>query len=160
MKKRKAKFPPWPSPLDFFGKLKWIDGRPLMDTIEPYRREVFTKALYTFEPNGRPLYNMILFGTGKKNGKSTNLVLSGLFKLLIPQSTWGNDGFILANDQDQAADDLSLAKKLVAANADQIGAEVEILSTEIKRRDGRGTLKILPAQNAIGQHGKTACFIG
>ena len=55
---------------------------------------------------------------------------------------------------------LSLAKKLVAANADQIGAEVEILSTEIKRRDGKGTLRILPAQNAVGQHGKTAAFIG
>ena len=25
-----------PHPLQFFGLLKWIDGRPLMDTIEPY----------------------------------------------------------------------------------------------------------------------------
>ncbi len=24
-----------PAPLDFFGQLKWIDGRPLLDTIEP-----------------------------------------------------------------------------------------------------------------------------
>jgi phage terminase large subunit-like protein len=160
MKKPRAKAPPWPSPLDFFSKLRWIDGRPLMDTIEPYRREVFLKALYSFEPNGRPLYNMVLYGTGKKNNKSTNLILAALFKLLIPETVQGNDGFILANDQDQAADDLSLAKKLVAANADQIGAEVELLSTEIKRRDGRGTLKILPAQNAVGQHGKTATFIG
>jgi hypothetical protein len=151
--------PPWPSPLAFFARLKWIDGRPLMDTIEPYRRDIFLKAHYTFEPSGRPKHNLVLLGTGKKNNKSTNLVLSGLFKLLIPESIQGNDGFILGNDQDQAADDLSLAKKLVQANP-VLGAEVELLSTEIKRKDGRGTPKILPAQNAVGQHGKTAIFIG
>ena len=25
-------------PLDFFSELVWLDGRPLLDTIEPYRR--------------------------------------------------------------------------------------------------------------------------
>jgi hypothetical protein len=34
-----------PSPLDFFANLKWIDGRPLLDTIEPYRRDLFMRAL-------------------------------------------------------------------------------------------------------------------
>lgn len=28
-----------PHPLDFFGELVWIDGRPLLDTIEPYRKK-------------------------------------------------------------------------------------------------------------------------
>jgi hypothetical protein len=35
--------------LQFFSKLRWLDGRPLLDTIEGYRRELFTAALDTFE---------------------------------------------------------------------------------------------------------------
>jgi hypothetical protein len=148
------------SPLDFFARLKWIDGRPLLDTIEPYRRDLFVKALHTFGPDGAPMFNMVLAGRGKKNWKSADLVLAGLYCLLIKESHQGNDGFILGNDEDQASQDLSLAKKLVAVNAEEIGGEVEVQATEIKRRDGQGALQILPARNAIGQHGKTAVFIG
>ena len=28
--------------------MSWIDGRPLLSTIEQYRRDLFTTALYTF----------------------------------------------------------------------------------------------------------------
>jgi len=28
----------YPTSLQFFGALKWLDFRPLLDTIEPYRR--------------------------------------------------------------------------------------------------------------------------
>jgi|tagenome__1003787_1003787.scaffolds.fasta_scaffold20989750_11 hypothetical protein len=150
-----------PSPLEFFARLSWIDGRPLLDTIEPYRRDLFVLALSTFRDDGiTPLYNLVLAGRGKKNYKSADLVLAGLFSLLVKESPQGNDGFILGNDEDQANQDLSLAKKLVLANADEIGGEVDILSTEIKRKDDRGSLKILPARNVTGQHGKTALFIG
>jgi hypothetical protein len=131
-----------------------------MSTIEPYRREIFVKALHTFRPDGAPVCNMVLSGRAKKNHKSSDLVETALFKLLIPDSPQGNDGYILGNDEDQAADDLSLAKKLVAANAAEIGGELEVIVSEIKRRDGRGSLKILPARNVVGQHGKTAIFIG
>ena len=157
---RTTPHPPWPSPLDFFARLKWIDGRPLMATIEAYRRELFRKALYTFRDDGTPVHNMVVSGRAKKNSKSSDLVFAGLFKLLIPESHHGNDCFILANDEDQAGDDLGLAKKLVECNAIELGAEVEIFSNQIKRRDGRGALQILPANNAVGQHGKTAIFVG
>ena len=30
--------------LRFFDHLHWLDGRPLLDMIEPYRRDLFTKA--------------------------------------------------------------------------------------------------------------------
>jgi hypothetical protein len=149
-----------PSPLEFFARLKWIDGRPLMDTIEEYRRRLFIQALHTFKPDGSPMYNMVLAGRGKKNWKSCDLVLAGLFCLLVRDSYQGNDGFILGNDEQQADQDLSLAKKLILANEYEIGGEVEVLSTEIRRCDGRGSLQILPARNAVGQHGKTAGFIG
>ena len=145
--------------LQFFSALSWIDGRPLIDTIEPYRRQLFTAALDTFGSDGLPHYNMVIAGRAKKNWKSADLVLAALFKLIIPDSAQGNDGFILANDEGQAGDDLSLAKKLVAINPD-LEAELEPLQKEIRRRDGRGSLKVLPARDAVGAHGKTAIFIG
>jgi hypothetical protein len=151
--RRRKQTPATSTSLEFFGRLRWIDGRPLLDTIEPYRRELFTKALDT------PRYNLVLGGRAKKNWKTADLVLAGLFKLLIPEAPQGNDGFILANDEGQAADDLSLAKKLVACNP-ILAAELEPLVKEIRRRDGRGSLKILPAHDAIGAHGKSAIFLG
>lgn len=145
--------------LAFFGELNWIDGRLLLPKIEPYRRQFFTRALDTYRDDGVPQYNFVLAGRGKKNHKSTDLVLTALYCLLIRESSAGNDCFILANDEDQAGDDLSLAKKLVLANS-VLQAELIVLEKEIRRRDGRGSLKILPARDVAGLHGKTAIFIG
>jgi hypothetical protein len=44
------------SPLKFFSHLQWIDRRPLLDVIEPYRQRVFMQALYTFENGEHPKY--------------------------------------------------------------------------------------------------------
>src|SRR6516165_6930940 len=98
----------------FFSHLYWLDGRPLLKTIEPYRRRLFETALDTVRPDGTPVFNFILVGRAKKNWKTTDLDLSALYSLIIR----GGDCFILANDEGQAADDLDLAKKLVAANPD------------------------------------------
>jgi hypothetical protein len=157
MKKRKTAAPA--TSLEFFGDLIWIDGKPLFPTIEPYRRKLFTSALDTVGTDGLPVVNLVLAGRGKKNWKSADLVLAALYKLTIADTPHGSDGFILANDESQAGDDLSLAKKLVGINP-SLAAEVEVLEKEIRRRVGRGTLRILPAQNVVGQHGKTASFIG
>jgi len=114
---RKAKRPAaLPTSLEYFSHLKWIDGRPLIDTIDPYRRALFTLTLDTFRPDGVPKYNFVLAGRGKKNWKSADLVLSAIYCLDIRESVQGNNCFILANDEDQAGDDLELAKKLVAVN--------------------------------------------
>lgn len=147
------------SPLLFFAALVWLDGRPLLDTMEPYRRRTFTDALYTFDPDGRPHYNRVLSGRAKKNFKTTDLVVAALYKFLAWHSPAGNDCIIVANDEGQAADDLSLAKKLIAINP-ILADLVEVRAKEIVRRDGRGTLKILPAQDTAGSHGKTFLFLG
>lgn len=146
-----------PTSLEFFGRLNWIDGKPLR--IDAYRREIFTRALDTFRPDGVPLYNFVLAGRGKKNFKTHDLVLAGFYCLMIRESVQGSDGFILANDEEQAGNDLSLAKKLVAANPD-LAAELVVMQKEIKRRDDRGSLMILPARDIAGLHGKTAQFLG
>lgn len=148
-----------PSPLEFFARLRWLDGRPLLDTIEEYRRDLFMRALYTFRQDGTPLVNLVLAGRGKKNWKSADLCLAALYRFILWESPQGNDSYILANDEGQAGDDLSLAKKLIAINP-PLAAEVDVLAKQIVRRDGAGALQVLPAQNATGQHGKTAVYVG
>jgi hypothetical protein len=147
------------APLQFFAPLVWLDGRPLLDTIEPYRLRTFTEALYSFDETGRPRYNRVLKGVGKKNWKTTDLILAALYRLLAWQSPQGNDCLLIGNDEDQAADDLSLLKKLVACNP-ILDREVRVLAKEIGRLDGKGSLKILPAGDAIGAHGKVFLFLG
>jgi len=63
-----------PSPLAFFDKLRWLDGRPLLKTIEPYRRHIFEAVLYTFDGD-RPRYNLAVCGRAKKNWKTSDLEL-------------------------------------------------------------------------------------
>ena len=99
-------------PLKFFSKLKWLNGRPLMEKIEPYRRRDFSKALYTFDESGRPKCNLGLFGRAKKNWKTTDLILAASYRLLVWKSDGGNQCYLIANDLDQANDNLELAKKI------------------------------------------------
>jgi hypothetical protein len=148
-----------PHPFDFFGKLAWLDGRPLMDTIEPYRRETFERVLHSFDPDGRPRFNLALRGRAKKNWKTADLILAGLFRLLAWPSPAGNDCFVLANDEEQAGDDLALAKKLVACNP-ILAREVAVTAKSIERVDDKGAMTILPAGDVAGAHGKTYLFIG
>lgn len=150
---------PTVAPLDFFAKLRWLDGKPLLDHMEPYRREFMTKALYSFRPDDTPLYNLVLSGRGKKNWKSCDLVLAGFYRLLLWESIQGNDVLIAANDEGQAGDDLSLAKKLVQANP-FMARELEIVQKQIRRLDGKGAMTILPSRDAAGLHGKTALMVG
>ncbi len=150
---------PATSPLEFFSRLRWIDGRPLVDVIEPYRARIFNEVLNTFDADGRPTYNEILAGRAKKNWKSADLVLAAFYRFFMWPSRAGNDCFLLANDEGQAADDLALAKKLITVNP-ILGQHVEVQTKEIIRKDGRGSLRILPARDVSGAHGKTYLFIG
>jgi hypothetical protein len=138
-------------PLAFFSRLKWIDGRPLLGTIEPYRRRLFEQF---FALN----INLLLSGRAKKNFKTADLVLAALYALLA-DSPGGNQVYIVANDLDQAGDDLELARLLLRKNPALEALLVERKNT-IERRDGKGVLEVLPAQDAIGAHGKTYRFLG
>jgi hypothetical protein len=146
--------------LAFFRSLRWLDDSPLLDRIEEYRRAVFRKALDTCEgKQRRPRYNLVLCGRGKKNWKTADLVLAALYCLVIRRSPLGNDGLIVASDEGQAKDDLDLARKLVDCNP-VLAAEIEPLAKELRLRDGSGSLRILPAKDVHGAHGKTYNFLG
>ncbi len=142
------------------GRLRWIDGSPLAAHIEPYRAAIFAAALDTFEPAGRPRYNLIVCGRAKKNWKTADLCLAALFAL-VSESPAGHDSecYLLANDADQARDDLSLAKKIIKANP-ELGAWLKVKRDAIERNDGRGFLEVLPAGDVVGQHGKSYRFVG
>jgi hypothetical protein len=77
-----------PHPLDFFAKLCWLDGRPLPDTIEPYRRAIFESVLYTFDED-RLQYNLAVCGRAKKNWKTCDLILAALYRLMVWPSPQG-----------------------------------------------------------------------
>lgn len=143
-------------PLAFLDTLLWLDGRPLV--LEPYRRRLF-EAAFSLGPDGLSIYSMILSGRSKKNGKTLDLDLAGAYSLLFRDSPQGSDCFLLANDEDQAEDDLDLLKKLVRANP-RVEAELTIRTKWIERKDDRGVLRVLPARDVAGAHGKTGVFIG
>jgi hypothetical protein len=149
-----------PTSLEFFADLRWLDGRPLLDTIEDYRRRIFVQALDERRPDGSPRFNLVLCGRAKKNFKTSDMILAALHVLMIrDDSPQGATCYIVASDEDQASDGLALAKAIVAANPD-LESELEVRVKEIIRRDGRGTLRILPALNVAGMHGKTFAFCG
>lgn len=137
---------------DFVAPLVGLDGQPL--NIEPYRQSVFDRAfqrradlLATF------VYTLILSGRAKKNYKTFDLVLACLYALM-DDSPNGNQVYLVANDEGQAADDLSLAKKIVLANP-VLEDWLKMKQGTIERRDGKGFIEVLPARDAVGSHGKT-----
>ena len=139
--------------VDFLGLVHWIDGTPILAHIEPYRRRIF-EAFDAVEAGGRARYNLGLVGRAKKNWKSADLVLKGLAALLANDSPHGNAVYLLANDEGQADDDLALAKKIVAASP-LLRERLAVKKKVIERRDSRGFCMILPAQDEVGQHGKS-----
>src|SRR5437763_1080842 len=94
----------------FFERMRWLDGSPLLDHIEPYRLRIFDQAFDSFDDTGRLLYNLVVCGRAKKNWKTADLVLA-CFLSLFTDSPAGAQVYIIANDEDQAGDDLVLAKK-------------------------------------------------
>ena len=59
------------TPREFFAKLKWLDGRPLLSVIEPYRLRLF-EQFASRDGDGRFLYNLLLSGRSKKNWKTAD----------------------------------------------------------------------------------------
>lgn len=143
-----------PTFLQFARRLKWLDGTPLIDRIEPYRRRLFTEALDARDSRGQPTYNLVLAGRAKKNWKSADLILAAAYRLFAWDSPAGNQCYVLCNDADQARDDLEIAIKIIKANPVLLGACI-ITRDGIDRKDGKGFLRILPAGDIAGSHGKT-----
>lgn len=143
-----------------FTKLKWIDGKPMQSVVEPYRQRLFVRFFDERNDAGRLRFNLGLFGRAKKNWKTADLALAALYCLVSePPSGYDSDCYVLANDGDQARDDLSLAKKIVKVNP-ILDEALTCRKDVIERKDGRGFLEILPAGDVAGSHGKSYRFCG
>ncbi len=66
-----------PSSLEFLGHLRWLDGKPLLDTIEPYRRAIFANALDS------GAYTLTLAGRGRFGDRSTATTATSLRTIRI-----------------------------------------------------------------------------
>lgn len=141
---------------EFLDRLRWIDGTPLRDCLEPYRRRIFEQAFEEDGPGFR--YNLILCGRAKKNWKSADLILALLWALLKP-GPGRKECFLVAFDEDQAANDLTLLKLLIRANS-ALGKVLSMRQNIVSRRDGRGFAEVLPGQSHLGEHGRTFRFLG
>ena len=75
---------------DFLSRLVWLDGRPLMSVVEPYRRRIF-QQFFSRDEQGRLRYNLGLFGRAKKNWKTTDLVSAALFALVSDSPTLAHE---------------------------------------------------------------------
>jgi hypothetical protein len=146
-------------PIKFFELLMWLDGTPLVNHIEQYRRDILNDVLYSFDPDGRLTYNNILTGRGKKNWKTCDMLLAALYRLVAWKTTGGNDCYIVSFDLEQAGEVIDLGKKIVRINP-VLRKALKITQDEIVRRDGGGSLKIISGRDIYGQHGKTFLFLG
>ena len=144
--------------VELLRRMRWLDGSPLLSRIEPYRLRLFDAFFDQRDEAGRPRYNLAVCGRGKKNAKTLDLCLAELIAVL-EDSANGSQCYLLANDQAQAADDLSLLKKLIAANS-FLEEWLKIRKNIIERRDGDGFIEVLPAQDVAGAHGKTFRLCG
>jgi hypothetical protein len=144
---------------DFLSRLRWLDGRPLLSVIEPYRLRLL-QEFFERDRAGRLRRNLGLWGRAKKNWKTADLVTCALYAIVDePAPGYDADASLLANDKDQAAEDLGLAKKIVNANPVLLDW-LKVKRDVIERRDARGFLEILPAGDVAGAHGKSRRFVG
>ena len=67
-----------------------------------------------------------------------------MYKLFSWLSWSGNQVYTLCNDEDQAADDLELGKKLISANP-ELEDLLIVKRNTIERKDGKGFWEILPS---------------
>lgn len=152
-KKRQPKSKVKADVIRFLDGLQWLNGQRLRQVLEPYRRDLFLRFFGEVDSYGHPRYNLGLFGRAKKNWKSADAVIAGCYAL-TSDSPSGTQVLMVANDEGQAQDDLDLAKKLVRVNP-ALKSILTIKTKRIERRDGQGFMTVLPAQFAVGEHGKT-----
>ena len=134
------------------------DGRPLLDTIrEPYRRQILVDVLWSSSRRRAALQHGAL-RAGKENWKTRDLGPRRSIGFSHGQAPPGTIATWSRMTRAKRPTTLSLVKKLFVANpalAKRVSADERDL-----RKDGRGVLRILPARDVTGAHGKTSAIAG
>src|SRR5713101_6521658 len=121
---------------DWAKPLRWVNRGPLLSVIEPYRLALLQRFL------DERTYNLGLFGRAKKGWKSADLCLAEL-RAVTEDWPAGSQCYLLANDKEQAGDDLALLKKIIAVNPPLLD-RLKVKRHEIERKDGKGFIAVLP----------------
>lgn len=143
--------------------MHWLDGRRMADVLMDFQKDILKTFLATVREEDLALwYKRGLIHVAKKNAKTLLLILSSMI-LLHTDKPMGRKGcqiIYVANDEDQADENLDFTKKLYRVNPILLN-EVQIKSNVIELKNGTGYIEIVASKNADGLHGRSyrlLCF--
>lgn len=141
----------------------WLDGRRMADVLMDFQTDILKTFLCTIRREDKALwFKRGLIHVAKKNAKTLLLILSAMI-ILHTDKSLGRKGcqiIYVANDEDQADENLDFTKKLYRVNPILLD-EVQLKSNVIELKSGGGYVEIVPSRNADGLHGRSyrlLCF--
>ena len=102
----------------------WLDGRTMADVLMDFQVNILKTFLATIRADtGAVHYKRGLMHVGKKNGKTLLLILASMIVLHTdtPMGRKGCQIIYVANDEDQADENLDFTKKTVSGEPDPPG---------------------------------------
>jgi hypothetical protein len=135
----------------------WLDGRPMGQVLMPFQRDILREFSATIRTDdGAPWYRRGLLHMAKKNAKTLLLILDAMITLHTdkPMGHKGCQIIYVANDQNQADENLDFTKKLYRVNPILMD-EVQIKNSIIQKQDGTGYIEIVASRNVDALHGRS-----
>jgi len=135
----------------------WLDGRTMADVLMPFQKDILKTFLATVRlEDGVPWYRRGLIHIAKKNAKTLLLILDSMITLHTdkPMGQKGCQIIYVANDENQADENLDFTKKLYRVNPILMD-EVQIKSNIIELKNGTGYIEIVASKNVDALHGRS-----
>ncbi len=135
----------------------WLDGRRMADVLMDFQKDILKTFLATIRREDQTLwFKRGLIHIGKKNAKTLLLILSSMILLHTdkPHGRKGCQIIFIANDEDQADQNLDFAKKLYRINPILLD-EVQIKNSIIELKSGGGYIEVVACGDVDGLHGRS-----
>ncbi len=135
----------------------WLDGRRMAEVLMPFQRAILRQFSATIRSDDGALwYRRGLLHMAKKNAKTLLLILDAMITLHTdkPMGHKGCQIIYVANDQNQADENLDFTKKLYRVNPILMD-EVVIKSNIIEKKDAMGYIEIVASKNVDALHGRS-----
>jgi Phage Terminase len=137
--------------------MRWLDGRTMASVLMPFQKDILKTYLSTIRSeDGALWYKRGLIHVAKKNAKTLLLILASMI-LLHTDKPLGRKGcqiIYVANDENQADENLDFTKKLYRVNP-MLLDEVVIRNNIIELKNGTGYIEIVASRNADALHGRS-----
>ena len=134
-------------------RLRWIDERPLVECIKPYRQRLFAQ-FFDEQDAGCVRFNLGLFGRAKKNWKSADLALAD-FIASSASHQWVTRAIATFWRTTPNRPGRSVIGEKTRESNGVLQASLTL--NRQHRTEGRARLflTVLPAQDVVGTHGKS-----